>query len=239
VVKGGKQDRTFPYDFIAPPRSGKLPIESFCVEQGRWAKRGSEPSVHFSSSAYSLSSKELKLAASEQMDQSEVWAKVARIQAKLAANLGKGQLSQESASSYQLAVENPDLKTALAPYLEALEFVPGDRADIVGVVVAINGKVASADIYASSRLFEKLWHKLLVSAALEAFAELQKGKPVASVPLPAIEAFLQQAEAGQPAGEAVTEHVYVHRLQTGKQALFDTCDRGRNNLVIHRSVLAR
>jgi hypothetical protein len=63
IVKGGKQDRTISMDFIVPPHSGKMPVASFCVEQGRWTRRGKEEVGSFSSSAYSLSGKSVKLAA--------------------------------------------------------------------------------------------------------------------------------------------------------------------------------
>jgi hypothetical protein len=238
VVKGGQQDRTFPYDFIAPPHSGKLPIDSFCVEQGRWSKRGKESVEVFDSSSAMLSSNSLKLAA-RQRSQGEVWNNVAVLQRKTARNLGQASLKSESPSSYQLAVENTDVQNALAPYLAALERVPDDRDEVIGVVVAVNGQVVSAEVYGSSRLFAKLWPKLVRSAATEAFAELQKGKTAPPVSLDAVKTFLQGAEAGEPAGEAVTQRVYVHQQQTGRQVLFDTCDRARDNVVVHRSVLAR
>ena len=38
IVKGGKQDRVLTVDMILPPKSGAIPISSFCVEQNRWAK---------------------------------------------------------------------------------------------------------------------------------------------------------------------------------------------------------
>src|SRR5438309_860922 len=36
IVKGGRQDRVIAYDLIVPPQSGRVPINSFCVEAGRW-----------------------------------------------------------------------------------------------------------------------------------------------------------------------------------------------------------
>src|SRR5687767_14143291 len=42
IVKGGKQDRAIAFDLLVPPKSGKLPIASFCVEAGRWRQRGGE-----------------------------------------------------------------------------------------------------------------------------------------------------------------------------------------------------
>ena len=36
IVKGGKQDRVLAVSIIIPARSGKVSIEAFCVESGRW-----------------------------------------------------------------------------------------------------------------------------------------------------------------------------------------------------------
>jgi hypothetical protein len=40
IVQGGKQDRVLAVDLVLSPKSGKVPIASFCVEQGRWGARG-------------------------------------------------------------------------------------------------------------------------------------------------------------------------------------------------------
>src|SRR5215217_2795586 len=40
IVKGGKQDRILAVSIIIPARSGRVSIDSFCVESGRWTKRG-------------------------------------------------------------------------------------------------------------------------------------------------------------------------------------------------------
>ncbi len=42
IVKGGQQDRTLMVSLVLPPKSGRIPIASFCVEQGRWSARGRE-----------------------------------------------------------------------------------------------------------------------------------------------------------------------------------------------------
>ncbi len=42
IVKGGKQDRTLMVSLVLPPKSGSVPIASFCVEEGRWSPRGRE-----------------------------------------------------------------------------------------------------------------------------------------------------------------------------------------------------
>jgi hypothetical protein len=238
VVKGGKQDRTFPYDFIAPARSGKLPIDSFCVEQGRWGKRGEEEASKFSYSSASLAGNDLKIAARSARSQGAVWDNVQKTREKVATNLGRPAAASES-TSYQLATEAPDLRKALAPYLEALRQAPDGKKDVLGVVIAVNGKIVSAEVYASGALFAKLWPKLLDSAATEAFAEMKKGEPSPAVSVEAVKAFLREADQGPATGEAVTERVYVQQQESGKSLLFDTCDRARNNVVIHRTSLAR
>src|SRR5713101_8326232 len=62
IVKGGKQDRLLSIDLIVSAHSGPVPIAAFCVEHGRWVKRGNEETDKFSSSADIAASKELRLA---------------------------------------------------------------------------------------------------------------------------------------------------------------------------------
>ena len=60
IVKGGKQDRVLAISIIIPARSGRVSIEAFCVESGRWQKRKNEDASQFSSSSERIVSKELK-----------------------------------------------------------------------------------------------------------------------------------------------------------------------------------
>src|ERR1035441_11056658 len=61
-LKGGRQDRVLTTDLILPAHSGKLPISSFCVEQGRWTRRGNEPAEQFGTSDKVVAFKQLKIA---------------------------------------------------------------------------------------------------------------------------------------------------------------------------------
>src|SRR5262245_37612227 len=87
IVKGGQQDRVLALDLIVPPKSGRIPIDAFCVEQGRWSRRGNEAVAAFSASDNALASKDLKIAAKAKRSQGDVWANVSKAQEKLAANL--------------------------------------------------------------------------------------------------------------------------------------------------------
>src|SRR5438105_9473050 len=62
IVKGGQQDRSLMVSLLLPPKSGRVPIASFCVEQGRWSVRGREDVKNFSTSTASVPSREMKLA---------------------------------------------------------------------------------------------------------------------------------------------------------------------------------
>ncbi|MGE3800572.1 MAG: DUF6569 family protein [Candidatus Kapaibacterium sp.] len=88
IVKGGRQDRTLGVDLSLAPNSGKIPIASFCVERGRWSKRGDEEDGVFSKSDNMVTSNSLRLAVKKAKNQSEVWSEVSVVQNKLSDNLG-------------------------------------------------------------------------------------------------------------------------------------------------------
>src|SRR5207344_238474 len=62
IVRGGQQDRVLTVSLILPPKSGRIPIASFCVEQGRWSARGREDQFKFSSAHEAMPSKSALLA---------------------------------------------------------------------------------------------------------------------------------------------------------------------------------
>ncbi len=62
IVKGGQQDRVLTVSLLLPQKSGRIPIASFCVEQGRWSARGKEDVKTFATASASVPSREAKLA---------------------------------------------------------------------------------------------------------------------------------------------------------------------------------
>src|SRR5712664_2790112 len=108
IVKGGQPDRMLVVDLILPPRSGKIPIAAFCVENGRWSRRGNEEVTTFNSSSNTVASREVKLAAKARGSQGEVWREVAAAQDKLSANVGGNVKNEASPTSFQLALENKE-----------------------------------------------------------------------------------------------------------------------------------
>ena len=75
---------------------------------------------------------------------------------------------------------------------------------VIGYVTVINGKVSSADVYASHELLTKVWPKLLNSAAVEAFAEVQKDKTFYPVAMVAVKAVIEDIDAAKPEAKEVS-----------------------------------
>ena len=239
VVRGGEQDRMISVDFIVPPKSGRIPIAAFCVESGRWNKRGNEAAASFSTSENSVATKELKLAAKSANSQQAVWEKVKVAQDKLAANLTVAVVDSASPSSYELAVENSKVKETTADYVNALSGILKNKSDVIGYVFAINGHVNSADVYASRSLFVKLWPKLLKASAVEAIAELNQAaapKPVASE---TVQTFLADSERAAASAKPVTTRVKLVTREDEKNIFFETQDRAEKDGWVHRNYIRK
>ena len=239
IVRGGDQDRMISIDFIVPPRSGRMPIAAFCVESGRWSKRGGEEAATFTSSDNSIATKELKLAAKSANSQQAVWDNVAVVQTKLAENVGGSVNSSVSASSLELSVEDSKVKETSAAYINALNGILKKRSDVIGYVFAINGKVNSADVYASNALFAKLWPKLLKSSAVEAIAELNQETEPKEVATETVHAFLAESEKPSAAAKEVTPRVRLVTREDDKNAFYETQDREQKNGWVHRNYIRK
>ena len=239
IVKGGQQDRMLVVDLILPPHSGEIPIAAFCVENGRWSRRGSEEVTTFTSSSNVVASREVKLAAKEKGSQGEVWREVAAAQDKLSANVGGSVRAPDSPTSFQLALENKGVRTNADTYVKALSGIVEGKNDVIGYVFAINGKINSADIYASSTLFKKLWPRLLQASAIEAVAELRRdGKFDAPKPVE-VRGFLDDGSKGPEPEKDVSSRVQMVTRDSKDNVSFDTRDRARSDVVVHRNIIKK
>ncbi len=63
---------------------------------------------------------------------------------------------------------NKQIVATLKPYIDAAQKPVAGTERVVGVVVVINGRIETVDIFESTPLFKKLWPKLLKSYALDA-----------------------------------------------------------------------
>lgn len=252
IVKGGKQDRVLTVSMLVPANSGPTPIGAYCVEQGRWEKRGKEDAARFTSSDSAMPSLKAKIAmkapekdtgpsplhrAEGGRRQGEVWRDVAETQSKLTRTLGATVAAPESRSSLQLSLENKKVRETIADYVKALKPSIERAPDALGFVFAVNGQLNSADLYPSHGLFRKLWPKLLEAAATEAIAE-KNGKASAAAPAAEqVTAFLAAAERGRTSERTINAHTRLGAGETDKSYYFET--RRADGVWVHRNYLAR
>jgi hypothetical protein len=234
IVKGGRQDRTIAEDQILPHQSGRLPLDSFCVEHGRWSQRGRESDSTFSGSTWGLASKDLKLAARLHSNQSEVWDRVAQMQQALGRVLRDAAASTPSSSSLQLTLENPALVSLAKEYTQSLGEVPQAGEDVVGYVALINGSINSAEIYGNNSLFRAAWPKLLNALAVEAISHRNDASASPPAGQEQVRAFVSAAESGSPATRELNSRTRVAKYEAATAVLFETYDQGAARWV-HRS----
>jgi hypothetical protein len=236
IVRGGKQDRTLGSDYVIPPKSGKIPMNSFCVERGRWQKRGDEKADEFSVSNRMLPSKGLKIATNYNNSQRYVWDEVDTLQNKLSSNLGKSVKSEQSASSLQLTLEDKEVNKAVREYMNLFSNLVKNDEDATGFAFAINGQVEGAEIYSSRGLFEKLWPKLLQACSLEAVAEIQDTEEFVIPSAGSFRAFLQDDGKADISEKYINEQLkLVTRLGKDK-VVFETYSQGRQQ-ALHKSYI--
>jgi hypothetical protein len=228
IVKGGRQDRTLGTDLIITKADGKMPIDAFCVEHGRWSNRGQEASSYFGGNSAMVSGKSLKLAANSNSgasDQGTVWSGVSDIQASLRVAADQKSLggdsvtATESASSYQLSMETKAVKKMTEDRRAAIAAAAKGKKNVVGYVYAVDHKIAGGNVYASPSLFEKLWPMLLDAAVVESLTESAKA-PVAE--RGGVAQSGTAAPATQPAlpsNRAVLDAISVHGKITRKRDL--------------------
>lgn len=239
IVKGGQQDRTIAIDLIVPPKSGKVPVSSFCVEQGRWAARGGENVRQFSRSTGALVGNELKLATRGAKNQQEVWKEVQSAQRKLSLAVKEAVQDARSQTSLQLTLEHKKLQEATDTCVKKLETILDPKAsDVIGYAVVINGKVTAADVYANADLFRRLWPKLLRATAVEAIGDKKEGQQIDPVQAGAVAAFLKDAHGGKRAARKISDQLQEVQQESAKNVLFETRSPAEK-AAIRRSYLAK
>jgi hypothetical protein len=208
IVTGGKQDRVIGKDRIVPSESDPVDLSVFCVEPGRWVASsdhfGASGTTYASGSTGSggvssgtlMAQPSVRAKAMGDKDQNQVWAEVRKQQQSMTVEVAAGASAVNadeirSTSSYARVMENKDVKEKVDEVAKPIEHnyqslitQLRDRK-AVGVVVAVNGRIIWADVFASTELLERYWPKLVRSYASEAVVTRAKGG----------EASLAQAEA--------------------------------------------
>jgi hypothetical protein len=190
IVTGGKQDRIIAKDRIVPADADPIDLSVFCIEPGRWtgatASFGSAANGAVKSFMVQPQVREQAMAA---QDQQKVWDSVhgaissMAVAAAPAPTARPGSVSETvtvtasanslGTTSYARAMQNSAVSEkvdkAAAAAIEGREQVMAKLREehAVGVVVAVNGEIIWADLFANTDLLARYWTKLVRSYAAE------------------------------------------------------------------------
>jgi hypothetical protein len=201
IVTGGKQDRVVGKDRIIPAKSDPVDLSVFCVEPGRWTgvsqtfgameTAGRAPTAP-------MAQPSVRARAMADKNQQQVWNEVhksadAMSSAVAAAPEARAQIG--GTTSYARVMGAPavakQVDEVAIPVEHSYQSVIRQLRDqnAVGVVVAINGEIVWADVFASTPLLEKYWPKLVRSYSAEALTNRGRG---GKANVTAAQAFLDQ-----------------------------------------------
>lgn len=199
-VTGGKQDRTIYASFVVPPKSGKMPLPAFCVEQSRWTA-GAQGNRFGNGANPALAPKEVRCAAKVQKDQTEVWAQVAGQKSRAEYN----GLAANSNSSLTETLDAPKVKKASEQFATALAKALKDHPDAIGVAIAINGRLEEINCYPNHQLLKMQYPRLIQSYALQAVMQEEDGRKAGRLSAAEVCQFVAQAEEESARAEAAPE----------------------------------
>jgi hypothetical protein len=203
VMPGGGQDQGVAADAVISPHAANISLASFCVEPGR----SFGPSPDYASGG-AMAIPAVRYPMQVLGDQEAVWDAVGNATSHFDARTSTG--------AYEALVKSRSAMAAVAPYADSLqENIAGQSGGrTVGAVVALNGHVICADVFASPALFERMWPALLRSYALQ--AAICPAKAPAGVTQSAASAWLaslDNAPGAQKDGAAGTESANVSVLE--------------------------
>jgi hypothetical protein len=197
VVMGGKQDRIIARDRVVAPESDPIDLSVFCVEPTRWVQEkvnfsGGGGMVAPTVRARAMNDKsQQQVWAAVRSAQSSAYMAAATPgpsqSSGAAAGVGGGVVGgvigragsatavpPSVTSSYPRAMAMPavaqKVDSVAAPIEQGYRSLMGELRDknAVGVVVAVNGQMVWADMFASTDLLQRYWPKLVRSYAAEA-----------------------------------------------------------------------
>ncbi len=236
VVSGGKQDRVIGKDRIVPAESDPIDLSVFCVEHGRWIASSDKfgaseamygagvhggPLTNAPAPMAIMVQPSVRAKAMADKNQQGVWDEVSKQKEALVARVAPTAPSEtvelSGLSSYAKVNENENIRKEVDSVAKPIEqnyqsliHQLRDR-NAVGVVVAVNGRIIWADIFASTDLLSKYWPKLVRSYASEAFVTRAKEMEVTTTQA---DAFLADMEGRRQTIEN-EPGVYRHTEVTG------------------------
>lgn len=206
IVTGGKQDRIIAKDRIIPTGGDPVDLSVFCVEPGRWIGTTTKFEAM---SVPQMAQPSIRYNAMAEKSQQKVWDEVGRSRERVMAEaaapsvdayrggtvgrLADARNTTSYAKTMQYEAVQKTVDDVAKPIQTSYDSIMRQLRDkhAVGVIVAVNGQIIWADIFASTQLLEKYWPKLVRSYAAEAITSdsAEKQPSVA-----AAEQFLREME---------------------------------------------
>jgi hypothetical protein len=229
IVSGGKQDRIVQQDTLIRPSKEPVNLSVFCVEHGRWV----EKSTNFSPAAGGvggLADPSVRGRAQHEKSQEAVWSQV---------DSSLGKLKTDNATkTYQANLSNAGVQKSVDAYVKGIQSkLPLDK--VVGVAVAVNGKMVWMDCFSSNEMFRTYWPKMIKSYALEAMQAMERmptPKP------PTYDEAMRYADArdGKKTYEAEDGVWKLTKIEAKSHVIYELEDLTmKTNLVLHASKMAK
>ncbi|MBI3099484.1 MAG: hypothetical protein HYY93_14840 [Planctomycetes bacterium] len=238
IVKGGRQDRTIAQDSIIPPKSGPVDISVFCVEHGRWQGQSSR-----FDSAGLCADNSVRQKALVMKGQSQVWQAVAEKNDKVAKQIaarsdpipGTEQtgiaLEGAQTGTYLAGASHAAIQKRLDERLATILSRLSRHESVTGFVVALNGTVVGADIFAGPSICAKMQEKLLKSYVYD--AETSDVSAARQAPSSAeVAKFLNDVAAGKATIERRSRYGLNRANENDVAALYVLQD-GENGAKLH------
>jgi len=171
---------------IVTGESDPIDLSVFCVEPGRWVATSDsynfKAPVGIGATMGAMVQPSVRSKAMADKDQHRVWDEVAQARSGMAEAVsveaaGPPLPEVAETSSYAKVLQNEQvqhkLESVAVPMQQEYQSVIRQLRDknAVGVVVAVNGEIIWADLFASTNLLEKYWPKLVRSYAAESMVQ--------------------------------------------------------------------
>ena len=155
IIGGGKQNRVVQHDLILPPRSGVVTMPVYCIEQNRWGR-----SAGAFESKRNLAHPGLRKSAVASESQDSIWREVEE----------RSRAAGVSArtKNYEALYADRAVQSKLDGCLPHFHRFVGSRT--VGAIAVVGYRIVGADLFSDPRVFNRLWHKILRSYALDYFS---------------------------------------------------------------------
>jgi hypothetical protein len=229
-ITGGQQDRIITTSLVVPPKSGKMPLPSFCIEQSRW-----HGGIDFDATGNAaLAPKDVRQAAKVDKEQGKVWDSVKGVKSMA---VGGSVRAPNTNSSLNETLDSPQVKKLSDEFTAALSDVLKEHPKAVGVAIVVNGKIEEVNIYPSHQLLGRLYPRLLQSYALQAALTKDKAKDAESVTVADIREFITEGrEKAKSSSQEVNGDNRLYLCDQDKKVECQTQYAGK---VVHQQWLAK